>query len=164
MTIYLIGPSGVGKTSCASKASVSLLTKHIDTDCECRGFEYNWTVCNLALARLEHSFVQREVLQIIDIGAGTQTLPELRDYLAKRRERVVLLWAPESEVIRRNPLGPSRELDEYRLTEYTSREDLYSIASHRINVSGLAEPEANQMFANFMAQTFLRHRLASKAA
>src|SRR5258706_7765258 len=91
MTIYLIGPSGVGKTSCARWASTALFANHIDLDCECRGNEYNWPVCGRALAQLEHSADERQVLQIVDIGAGTQTLPELREYLARRQERIVLI-------------------------------------------------------------------------
>ena len=155
MTIYLIGPSGVGKTSCARRASEVLGAQHIALDSLCRGNEFNWPVCCLALARLESQTDTRDALRIVDIGAGTQTLPELRDYLLKRRQQVVLIWAPESEVVFRNPCGPSRPLEEYRQTEYTSREDLYALALHRIKVEGMTEPQANEVFISFLSRMFI---------
>ena len=142
MTIYLIGPSGVGKTSCARRASRLPGVEHLDLDDLCRGNESNWMICGPVLTNIESR--RRDspfTLRIVDIGAGTQTLPQLRDYLSGRRERVVLIWGPESEVVQRNPLGPGRALDEYRQTEYLSRQFLYSIAPYTIDVTGMREAE-----------------------
>ena len=155
MTVYLIGPSGVGKTTCARTASRVLPVKHIDIDSLCLRNAYDWSACRLVLAGLEDPIDDPWILNLIDIGAGTQTLPELRDYLLKRREHVVLVWAPESEVIQRNPLGPERSRDEYHLTEYANRQQLYAIAPHRINVEGVDGAEAGRVLADFLLRTFI---------
>jgi len=154
MIVYLIGPSGVGKTSCARRASEVLGVQYTALDSLCRRHEFNWQVCSVALARLETQADTRDALHIVDIGTGTQTLPELWDCLLKRRDQVVLIWGPESEVVLRNPCGPGRSLEECRQTEYTSRQDLYALASHRVDVGGMTEPEANEAFINFLSWNF----------
>jgi hypothetical protein len=111
------------------------------------------------MLRVEASDELHEHLDILDVGAGTQhnCNRELSDFLMIRRHQAMLIWAPPTEVIKRNPLGPHRDPDEYLRTEYTSRELLYSIPSHRIDISGLPIAGAEEWFTSYL----LEHSFAS---
>ncbi len=154
MLIYLIGPSGVGKSSCARLAARSLPVEHVNLDELCRGRQFDWGFCHQVLARIERDFSPKDVLGIADIGAGIQCSPELQQYLSNRRDRVLLIFAPAPEVIARNPLGPDRSLAEYLAREYSSRAGLYAIARHRLDIAKLSEPEAQRRFIDYIRSNF----------
>ena len=123
----------------------------------CRGREGNWTLCQQTLDRIESEARECGAFFIIDIGAGTQHRCQvgLQQYLTPRRQRVVLIYAQPSEAIQRNPLGPTRSVEEYRRTEYETRMALYSIADHRIvDVSGKSKDDAKALFSKFISEAF----------
>jgi len=153
MTIYLIGPSGVGKSHCARYAATVLKAEHRELDELCAGHQFNWTVCNKALDEIEREARTNQAFHIIDIGAGTQCLPELQQYLESRHQRVVLIYAPPPEVIRRNPM-PTRSSEEYEQTEFKTRERLYSTADHIVDVSGNSPDDAKARLAGFIGTSF----------
>ena len=152
MNIFLIGPSGVGKTSCARHASVVLRAEHIDLDVLCTGRQFDWHFCQQVLDDLESQTYIGGAVGIVDIGAGIQCSPELRQYLVQRQDRVVLIFAPALEVIRRNPCGPDRSPEEYKAIEYESRQDLYSAAVHVVDVLGRSEAAAHQLFIECLTE------------
>jgi shikimate kinase len=119
----------------------------------CKGEEFDWIACRRALDDLEETTAPRLTV-IIDIGAGTQTRPELVQYLAARAENTILLHAPPEEVIRRNPLGPNRDILEFRQTEYGSRRLLYQVAQHVVDVTGLTIDSARQKFIESLSSYF----------
>lgn len=157
MVVYVIGPSGVGKTSCASRASEALEIECVHLDRLASGNQFNWSVCGSLLAGLEHERAGSGSSCLVDVGAGTQCLPELQHYLGTRPNRVILVWGPDLEVLQRNPMGPSRALEEFRQMEYISRESLYSLANHRIEVGGLPEIGAQQKFVAYLMEYFGAH-------
>jgi shikimate kinase len=139
--IYLIGPSGVGKTNYARHAAAMLLATHRDLDKLCQGNQFNWSFCERRLKAIEREARSDHIAYLVDIGAGagTQCCAELVKYLEPRQQSVVLIYAPPSELIRRNPCGPGRSPEEYEQTEYKSRRPLHGIATHSIDVSGQSE-------------------------
>lgn len=151
-TLYLIGPSGVGKTTCADAAVERINAKHYKLDDLCRRRTNDWHFCQQVMRDAEASNKTQGHLKIIDIGAGTQhdCNRELVEYLNARRDSAMLIWAPDSEVIMRNPLGSNRNQEEYRRTEYTSRDRLYSIPAHRIDISGMSTDEACDHFVLYL--------------
>ena len=158
--IYLIGPSGVGKTTCALAAAAAFNANLCKLDDLCRGRTNDWDFCREAILRAENNDEGNQRLDIIDVGAGTQhdRNRELADFLRIRRNQAMLIWAPPAEVIKHNPLGPQRNFDEYLRTEYTSREVLYSIPSHRLDISGLPAIAAEERFTDYLAEnSFARH-------
>jgi|CZKF01.1.fsa_nt_gi hypothetical protein len=154
MIIYLIGPSGVGKTSCACHAASMLKAEYRNLDKLCTGQQFNWNVCRHSLDSIESESRLNNAFYMVDIGAGTQCLPDLLQYLIPRRQRVILIWAPPSEVIRRNPLGANRSREEYGRTEYISRKNLYSLAMHKLDVSCMSQDEENAHFMDYVCKTF----------
>ncbi len=154
MLLYLIGPSGVGKSSCGRHAACVLPRVRFESlDNLCKGQEFDWIACRCALDDLEAT-ADPELTVIIDIGAGTQTRPELVQYLDARAENTILLHAPPEEVIRRNPLGPSRDILEFRQTEYASRRLLYKVARRVVDVTGLTIGSARQKFIESLSSNF----------
>jgi shikimate kinase len=155
MLLYLIGPSGVGKTSCGRHAACVFPRVRFESlDKLCKGHEFDWIACRRALDDLEATTVPLLTV-IIDIGAGTQTRPELVQYLAARAENTILLHAPPEEVIRRNPLGPNRDILEFRQTEYASRRLLYQVARRVVDVTGLTIGSARHKFVELLSSYFL---------
>lgn len=144
MVFYVIGPSGGGKTSCASFVSQELGITHFDLDSLCKGNEFNWEVCSKTLQQIEKQTSDGPV--VVDIGAGTQTLPPLCDFLKDKTNRLLLVYTDPTEGIGRNPLGPERLLAEYVTTEYVSREKLYALAEHKIDITGKSLAESRKMF------------------
>jgi hypothetical protein len=154
MLIYLIGPSGVGKTSCARIASMLLDAQPHNMDELCKGREFDWPFCHDVLANLENQDHLGQTTGIVDIGAGTQTLPQLRDFLSARTSRVILFDAPPFEVIKRNPLGIGRSPHEYESTEYVSRRDLYSTAARVLDVTRKSQAAAGEVFIELLLAHF----------
>jgi shikimate kinase len=153
--LYLIGPSGVGKATCAAAAVETINAKLYELDDLCRGRTNDWSFCQETMLSVEASDQFKDQLEIIDVGAGTQhdCTRALSDFLKARRDRVILIWAPAAEVIKRNPLGQHRRPDEYLSTEYTSREELYSVAPHKLDITGLSKVEAAERFKNHLTLT-----------
>ena len=158
--IYLTGPSGVGETTCALAAVSAFNAKLHKLDDLCRGRTNKGRFCEEAVLRVEASNEQNGRLDIIDVGAGTQhdCNRELSDFLRIRRDQAILIWASPAEVIKRNPLGPHRNPVEYLRTEYASREQLYSMPSHRLDISGLSVSEAEERFANYLLENSFANR------
>jgi len=160
MVIYLIGPSGVGKSGCARHAAEVLdRAVHADIDFMCRGREFDWPTCRDAICRVENRAGHEKLNVIVDIGAGPQCSPELREYLFPKRTQVVLIFGPPEEVVKRNPLGPNRSIEEYRETEYARRIELYSVAAHSIDVGGKTQQRAQAEFVDYLLRTFPSMRL-----
>ncbi len=156
MTIYVLGPSGVGKTHCAGYAATILRAEHRDLDALCKWRESDWACCQRAFDGIESEAKLRQVFISIDIGAGTQRNRslELQQYLMPRRQHVVLVWAPPSEVIRRKCQWPGRLPEEFEQTEYKTRDPLYSIATHKVDVSCKSRDEAKAQFARYIHEAF----------
>jgi shikimate kinase len=151
VVIYLIGPSRVGKTSCAKYAAEILEAEHRDLDelCE-RRHTADWGYCQERFDDAERESQASGTLIIVDLGAGTQhdcTLA-LQSYLESRRERVFLIYASMEEVLLRYSNRTREDLEE---KEYSpARERLYRSAPHRLDVSGKSEGDTVAEFASYL--------------
>jgi len=152
--IYLTGPSGVGETTCALAAVSAFNAKLHKLDDLCRGRTNKGRFCEEAVLRVEASNEQNGRLDIIDVGAGTQhdCNRDLSRFLQMRRSQATHIWASPAEVIKRNPLGPRCNPEKYLRTEYTSREHLYSIPSHKLDLSGLSVTGAENRFIHYLLE------------
>jgi len=164
--IYLIGPSGVRKTTCALAAVAALNAKLHTLDNLCRGRTGDWHYCNETMLKVENSDERHQHLDIIDLGAGTQHAcnRELSEFLRIRRTQAMLIWAPPAEVIKRNPCGPNRNSQEFLRTEFTSRGLLYSIPSHRLDLSSLPEAESADRFTSLLLENSFVNRQGKLAS
>jgi shikimate kinase len=141
MIVYLLGHSGVGKSN-----AVRLLSERqsdpeiIDLDDEFRGREFNWEAIEPRLRAL-HDEERSEGHVVVDVGAGTQTLDQLRGFLQARGATVVIITAPPDEVIKRQPVA-NRSIEEFIRTEYVQRAGLFALATLTIDVAGMDASEA----------------------
>ncbi len=161
LIVYLVGPSGVGKSTAAevldrSEEDVQIL----DIDRDLSHTWSNWSILGARLASLHGE--ESDVHTVVDIGAGPQHfVPELPAFLSESRATVLLIWAPPEEVIFRNPV-PKRSPAEYLATEYESRTALYQLATSTVDVTGLAKDEAaRKVVAELRALLGLTRELAS---
>lgn len=143
MIAYLLGPSGVGKST-----AVQLLRTEskdldlLDIDAEFIDNEFNWGLIGPRLYRLHRQpTLGRHV--VVDIGAGTQTRPQLCAFLREEQALVVLVTASPKEVVLRQPIA-DRDLAEFVRTEYEERTELYSLATATVDVTGLGKWDAAQ--------------------
>jgi shikimate kinase len=132
VVVYLIGPSHVGKTSLAKAAAGhDHRYKHVEIDLEvCPHERANWTKVKAVFDRYEITPCSQTV--ILDIGAGTQQLPDLVSHLAHRSAgHVVLLMLPWETLDMRHYHPRGAEL---KKKEYTDRRELYKLADHELSV------------------------------
>lgn len=122
----------------ASRLSV----RRVSLDAECAGHEFEWGVVGPVLRRI-HAETRPEDHVVVDVGAATQTLPELASLFVERGVDVVLVTAPPEEVILRQPIR-GRDMAEFVSTEYTSREQLYSLARRIVDVAGLDKQDSGE--------------------
>lgn len=96
LILYLIGPSGVGKSACGQSAAAQLRVEICSLDILCRGRTNDWNFCQGELDRAELGSISSSGFVIIDIGAGTQhdCAQQLLSYLQPRQQRVMLIYAP----------------------------------------------------------------------
>jgi hypothetical protein len=114
----------------------------VDIDDEFRRREFDWNVIGPRLSQL-HGLPVSEAHIVVDVGAGTQTLPELYTFLQQAKALVVVVTAPPEEVILRQPIW-NRDPAEFLRTEYTARTTLFGLATLTIDVAGLASEDAAQ--------------------
>ena len=94
-------------------------------------------------------------LNLIAIGAGALRSDRAGEWL--KGHTTVFVSAPEAEVFNRNPLGPKRDYDEFRRTEYSPRRQrIYGAASHKVFVDGLNEDEAQDEVLRYLRDELLR--------
>jgi len=170
MLILSIGPSGVGKSSLASYASAKLSNcKFDDLDNliakESRAQEAQHVLIQYG----SDIFFQKSVgivenirnqndkqLYLIAVGAGTLESLQSKNWL--KNYTTISITAPPEEVIVRNPLGPDRDIEEFKMREYSPfRLSLYQSANFNFPVDGLTETEAQAKFVEFLNEEILKN-------
>lgn len=150
MIIYLVGPSGVGKSN-----AVQLLRSNqpqldvLDLDAEFPARQFDWHVIEPRLTQLHQQSVDGRHV-VVDVGAGTQTLSDLSAFLRSVRALVIVVTAPPEQVVLRQPI-PQRRLDEFITTEYAARRQLYGLAAVTVDVTGLGREAAAQRVVDRLA-------------
>lgn len=150
MILYLVGPSGVGKSSAcrllrSSRPDITV----IDVDEEFNRCSFDdWSVVGPWLSSLHNDRPVAAQL-VVDIGAGYQHFlgQRLVRFLHEVQAFVVLITAPPEGVIARQPVK-GRAMAEFVHTEYTSRRDLYACADSAIDVRGLGQEDAERKVVN----------------
>lgn len=145
MRLYIVGPSGVGKTTTARAVAREGFADALDLDHECDPVG-SWPEIETLLVG-----EQAATMELLVIGAGTQAAftSELLKFFARRRNSLVALLAEPAEVYEREPLRNSRSLPRYVATEFSPhRLALYTAATHRVNVqAGGFERARNELRA-----------------
>ena len=151
-TVFLIGPSRIGKTTAGRLVAVQLEgVHHHDLDEDVKPFRQpgvnpvvtaqDWAVLEPILTAYESG---PSGLAIVDIGAGTQNMVEtgrrqIIDWLMRPHAVVVLLTAePEfawTRWIDGRPESKAEGFSRFIEQEFTGRESLYALASHTIDVT-----------------------------
>jgi hypothetical protein len=148
--IYLLGPSGVGKSN-----AVQLLRSDqpqldiVDLDADFPGRQFDWHAIEPRLAQLHQQPVDGRHV-VVDVGAGTQTLSEFSAFLRGAGALVIVVTAPPEQVVLRQPI-PNRRVDEFITTEYATRQQLYGLAAVTVDVTGLGKEAAAQLVVDRVA-------------
>jgi|GEM_PF-5163707 len=169
MIVLLIGPSGVGKSSCGEYASQNLsscefhdlddLVAKATGSTAClvlreQGNDGFIEICQRILSKIETEPRNKVKLSLVAVGAGALQSHRANEWL--KRYTTVLVSAPEAEVFNRNPLGRERNYLEFCRTEYSSRrQSIYNAATHKIFVGGLTKNDAQSEVLKYLRDEIL---------
>lgn len=164
MVILVIGPSGVGKSTCVEYAAGKLPG--------CRAFDLDKLVgqrAGMPAYRLlgevgADGFLQscqREVdallsrahvVSLIDVGAGVLESHRAATWLSKHQGPTIAVVAPPDEVYRRGGWrNQDRNLGQFTKTEYSDyRQSLYRAATYQCDVKGLPVEAARTRFTDMI--------------
>lgn len=136
-TIFVVGPSSVGKSELAKHAHDALGIDVFDLDAEFKGAERDWPPIERRLLELEKAGTP----VLVDMGAGTQDRPELRAFLRQRRDQLVLVWDDWQNAFARNVAAGHRgsgHAAQYLAWEIQGKRDLYDLvpANQRVERAG----------------------------
>jgi len=165
---YLLGLSGVGKTTLAKAATNTYPhIKYIEIDEIIKEKDpalyfhagNRWPeFCQAGkgqIEELENQYGTEDTIYLCDIGAGCMKTGEAFDYFGQKEDKVILIW-DKPEVIfnrlRRRPIGPWRfkPFSEFLATEYTKDwKKLLNAANIQFDVAGRSEQEATHAFIEF---------------
>lgn len=149
MLVFVVGPSGVGKTTLLAKAKAALPVDILDLDAEdgkrggvewAEGWEgRRWLRDRERLATAEEQAKSRTI--IVDVGAGSLQTSDGRSYFQAHRDRTIAVVAPWETVLHRR--RPGWDPDEFRATEYSQeRVAVYEGARLSVDAGSKGEQEA----------------------
>jgi hypothetical protein len=148
-TLFVIGPSSVGKSSAASYAAAELGAHAIDSDDPLRHVPRPWG-WSLVASVIHQAEQETEGFLILVIGAGAQAdaTGPLAEYLRARSGATLLMIAGPSEVHERNERAHriGRSLPDFTRHEYWERADIYAAAGQLLDVSSMTEEETGKAF------------------
>jgi broad-specificity NMP kinase len=146
IAIYLIGPSGVGKSTACKILEERGLAHHYDLDAVLRSLyptqrritvaQY-WPVVKKVLEGIEAKATTNTVL--VDIGAGTQDMgrqgkPQFEQWLKARSDQVIFLDSEPVDVFAQNRYYARSQYNEFFDAEFgVDRLRLYGIARSTVD-------------------------------
>jgi len=161
LVIFLIGPSGVGKTPLAKSVSDGSKIIHIDLDSSVKQSNNNVSA-PVFLGKhgprwffeegrkeieLLHSKDTENAVFLVDVGAGFLLADEAFEFF--KSQNTILVYAPPEIVYPRNKqkaCNLGRQYDEFCKTEYLKKRELHANCRYRIDVADLSESEAKAKF------------------
>jgi shikimate kinase len=172
MVILVIGPSGVGKSTCVEYAAGKLSgCRFFDLD-KLVGQRAGIPACELLGKVGADGFLQccqhevnamlqscTDIVSLVDVGAGALESPRASAWLSQHQGLTIAVVAPPDEVYRRGGWrNRNRNLDQFTRTEYSEyRQSLYNAATYRCDVNGLPVDDARTCFTD-MLRTLLTKR------
>lgn len=153
--IYLLGPSGVGKTTIADRLAEQCDVQHKDLDrllAHCHPARQrievaqDWSIVGPLLEALDTSDAADPL--VVTLGAGTQDIDRARsdrrleEWLQARANRVIFLKGSPDEIFARSVAHVDHR-DRFDCLEYgPDRLRLYAIAQTAVDIGGLTLDEA----------------------
>lgn len=156
--IFVIGPSGVGRTTLCKKLSdAERSIVHVSFDEEVKllvnahyplpqkrsgeeGREF-WRFCQRVIMNLSEQ-LHADVTLLFDVDAGAEYIPECREYLIERSDSLICLTGSPDEiyarlVMRAAEIGnPPDEKEQFLAREFSPElQQLYDAAAVKINVT-----------------------------
>jgi hypothetical protein len=151
-TLYLIGPSNVGKSKTAERLGDAGSIAFIDLDERLRSLQpgkplihlaQNWWLVEPLLRSFEA--LNGAVPAIVAIGAGTQDRDrqmgdrKLEQWLRRRPDRVILIEGDQDELFK---LNESTSRESFDLLEFgPRRQEIYAAAGQQVSFSGVPYDE-----------------------
>lgn len=169
---YLIGPSGVGKSTLARKASeLSNPVSHVDLDTMMRSkdprlFFHNgsrwqdfWELARNCFRELEGQYVKG--LCLVDCGAGCLKTEDALSYFEASKYVVVIYDSPRNAFNRASarPGGywNNKPFEQYVIEEYSEkRKRFYEAAKYKVDITDLQEGESTEQFLHLVAPALVR--------
>ena len=167
MLAYLIGPSGVGKSTLARKASeVCASVFHVDLDAMIRSkdpelffhdgsrWQEFWQLAKECFRELETQYV--DGLCLVDCGAGCLKTQDALSHL-KASDYVVMVHDSPGNAFSRAKSRPggycsNKPFDQYMLEEYSERRKcFYDAAKYKVDITDLNEGESADKFVRLVA-------------
>lgn len=167
MIDFVIGPSGVGKSSLCKAAGLEGIRIYVDLDLEmkskdrdtCCGLPENSEFGNLAkscILEIENNDSASEVW-LVDVGAGCMANQELLEWFKSKEYLLAVIDIPEKvfERARMRPNGywKSRSLGEYINSEFSNKKKtLYDSAIYKFDVQGNDLEMARERFVRYIKE------------
>lgn len=171
MVVLVIGPSGVGKSTCAVFAAGKLPgCQSFDLD-KLVGQRAGVPACHLLGKVGADGFLQcclrevgallesgTDVVSLVDVGAGALESHRAGAWLSQHQGRTIAVVAPPDEVYRRGGWrNQNRSLDQFIGTEYSEyRKSLYKAATYQCDVKGLPVEDARDRFTDMIRDLFTK--------
>jgi hypothetical protein len=156
--IFVVGPSGVGRTTlCKEVSEIERSIVHVSFDEELKllidahypmpqkrsgeeGREF-WRFCLGVINNLSNQ-LHTDITLLFDVDAGAEYIPECQEYLIERAENLICLTGSPDEVYKREVMraaehgNPPRPKEEFMDTEFSPAiQRLFDAAAITINIT-----------------------------
>ncbi len=156
--LFVIGPSGVGRTTLCKKLSdTEQSVVHVSFDEQVKllidahyefpqhrsgeeGREF-WRFCKGVISNLSNN-LQTDITLVIDVDAGAEYVPECQEYLIERSDALICIMASPDviyarELMRASEIGnPQRTKEEFLAAEFSpDLQRLYDAAAITVDIT-----------------------------
>ena len=174
MLFYVVGPTGVGKTTLLEAACLKLDSVRVfdvdgyikETNPALYGhtgdrWDEFWQSAVEYFESLERNCREKGRLCFADVGAGCLQTEDAIPYFGFRN--TIVIWDSPENVLQRvqsRPRSPwqSKRLEEFKDGEYSpQRKKVYDAATYRLSVEGLTKEQAAEQFLQLLDRLISGH-------